>query len=57
MRVKVERYVNSSGDIKYGIFVRRWWFPCWVKVDWWDNEEVAIKKAIEIKHPKITEIT
>jgi hypothetical protein len=57
MKVKVQRYVQASGYMKFGIYVKRWWLPIWIRVDYWDMEEIAIQKALVIKHPKITEIT
>ena len=56
MRVKVQRRVNMRGDLQYAIYVKRWWFPFWVYVDYWLDEVVAIKKAEVIKHPKPVEI-
>ena len=56
MKVKVQRYVSATGYLRFGIYVKRWWLPVWVRVDYWDDEAVAILKATVIKHPKITEI-
>ena len=57
MRVKVQRYISAVGDLRFGIYVKRWWFPIWVRVDYWLQEDVAIKHAERIKHPKPVEIT
>ena len=57
MKVKVQRYVTTGGAMRFGVFVKRWWFPVWVKVDYWSTETAAIQNATEIKHPMIVEIT
>jgi hypothetical protein len=57
MRVKVQRFVTYHGESQYGIYVKRWWFPFWVRVEYWHSEQIAIKKAEAIKHPQPVEIT
>ena len=57
MKVKVQKYISLQSDIRYGIYVKRWWFPFWVKVDYWLDEKVAIDHAVLLKHPKSVEIT
>lgn len=57
MRVKVQRYIDNYGDVRFGVYVKRWWFPFWVLVDYWFQEDIAIKHAEHIKHPKPVEIT
>ena len=57
MRVKVQRYISPGGELRWGIYVKRWWFPFWVRVDFWMSEELAIFHAEFIKHQQITEIT
>jgi hypothetical protein len=56
MRVKVQRFVTFYGESQYGIYVKRWWYPVWIRVSFWDDEQVAIKKAEAIKHPQAVEI-
>lgn len=56
MRVKVQRRVSARGDLQYGIYIKRWWLPVWICVDYWLDEAVAIKKAEVIKHPNSVEI-
>ena len=57
MRVKVQRRASARGELQFGIYVKRWWFPFWVLVDYWLDEQVAIRHAETIKHPKPVEIT
>ena len=57
MRVKVQRSVSARGELQFSIYVKRWWFPFWVLVDYWLDEQVAIRHAETIKHPKPVEIT
>jgi hypothetical protein len=57
MRVKVQRYIAMSGDQRFGIYIKRWWSPFWVRIDSWASEQNAIKRAELIKHPKPVEIT
>jgi len=57
MRVKVQRYISLWGEIRWGIYVKRWWFPFWVRVDYWESKGPALHHAETIKHPQITEIT
>lgn len=56
MRVRVR--FGKTGDMRdrWFIDVKRWWWPWWVTVDYWDSEEVAIAKAQAIKYPKIIEV-
>ena len=56
MRVKVQRFVTYCGELQYGIYVKRWWYPVWIRVSYWPNEQTAIKKAEAIKHPQAVEI-
>ena len=57
MRVKVQKYISLWGEIRWGIYIKRWWFPFWVRADYWCSEKIAIDHASTIKNPKITEIT
>jgi hypothetical protein len=52
VKVKVQPYVSAYGDQFYGIYVKRWWLPIWVKVDFWSNREAAVMRAKLIKHPE-----
>jgi len=56
MRVKVQRRVSARGELQFGIYIKRWWFPFWVLVDYRFQEGIAIKHAEHIKHPKPVEI-
>lgn len=55
MRVRVIQRFKLTGQRWY-IQKKYWWWPVWIDVDYWDNEEVALKKAEMVKRPKIVEV-
>lgn len=56
MKVKVQPYVSTYGDLNWGIYIKRWWLPVWVRHDYWLDESKAILEAKLLVNPRITEI-
>lgn len=57
MRVRVRYGITDRMQHRWYIDRKYWWWPFWITVDYWDSEDVALAKAKDIKHPKITEIS
>ena len=55
MRVRVKQNLSLHGT-RWNIEVKHWWWPFWKLVDYWDDEETALKKAEIVKRPKTVEV-